>query len=73
MFLIQVKFSCRRDKKIFLSEFIFLVFRKNIPIFSWFENKFLKSRKHFSVSFEGFAVRNMQRYGPIYETSQTGP
>ena len=22
----QVKFSCRRDKKIFLSEFIFLVF-----------------------------------------------
>ena len=25
IFLIQVKFSCRRDKKIFLSEFIFLI------------------------------------------------
>ena len=29
MFLIQVKFSCRRDKKVFLSEFIFLDLRTN--------------------------------------------
>ena len=28
MFLFQVKFSCRRDKNIFLSDFIFLVLRK---------------------------------------------
>ena len=49
MFLIQVKFSCRRDKKIFFSEFIFLVLRK---IFQYF----LDLRTNFSVSFEGFAV-----------------
>ena len=28
MFLIQVKFSCRRNKEIFFSEFIFLVLRE---------------------------------------------
>ena len=31
-------------------------FEKNFLIFSWFENMFLKSRKHFSIRFEGFAV-----------------
>ena len=34
----------------------FSCFEKNILIFSWFEKKFLKSRKHFSPCFEGFAV-----------------
>ena len=36
VFLFQVKISCRKDKKIFVSEFHYLLLRKNILIFSLF-------------------------------------
>ena len=59
MFLIQVNFSCRRYKKIFLSEFIFLVLRKKYNVFLIWE-QFSPIKKIFLNKFWGFCSAVLQ-------------
>ena len=66
MFLIQVKFSCRRDKKIFLSEFTFSFWEKSSNIFLiWVHISQIK--KIFPEKFWGFcSVHYLEKQKPVY-------
>ena len=46
----------KRGQENFSQWVYFSCFKKNILIFSWFENVFLKWRKYFSISVEAFAA-----------------
>ena len=53
MFLIQAEFSCRKDMKIFISEFTFLVLRKYSNIL-WILEHTSQLKKIFLNKFCGF-------------------